>query len=284
MRVRRGLIRRLNATQKAIKRVEVALEEASNWQKARHTADLFKSVYHTLKEGATECVAFDWEKEMEPVKITIDSRYSLSTFLKRLYTKAEKMRRGAVPLQNQLDRLKTQYTLLLQALEQVDSKKTEEDTTELDSYNPLLLLSRPQKKSQAAQNIFQEPYRRFLSSQGKEIWVGKDATSNHHLTFQFSRKNDIWLHVAHHSGSHVVIPLRNQVVDEVTLHEAALLAAYFSKLRSCGGKIEIHYTQRADIYRLKNMAKGQVALRRYKSYFLEIAKGEIQALLNRKIV
>lgn len=274
MRVRRGLTRRIKNTEKAIAKTEQAFLEAQQWQAARHRADLLKSVYHTLQEGIHSCTAFDWEENMNPVTIEIDSQISPAEFMQQLYSKAEKLRKGEIPLQKQMARLKQQLQTLQLELERFSLA----DPTVPPKSPPSIM-----KKSQKL------PYRRFFSSTGHEIWVGKDAESNHLLTFRISRKSDLWLHVggeggAPIGGSHVIIPLRNHSLDEVTLHEAALLAAYYSKKRSMGDKVEVHYTERANLYRLKQMPKGRVALRKYKSYTVQLDKEQITQILGRAVI
>src|SRR5439155_739870 len=74
--------------------------------------------------------------------------------------------------------------------------------------------------------------RRYVSSDGFEILVGRTSRDNDHLTFKVARPNDLWLHAADYGGSHVVV--RNSTRKDVPhrpIIEAAQLAAQFSQAR-----------------------------------------------------
>ena len=67
---------------------------------------------------------------------------------------------------------------------------------------------------------------KFLSSDGIEIEVGKNALQNERLTLG-ARGSELWLHAQKMPGSHVIVHAED--VPENTLMEAAMLAAYYSK-------------------------------------------------------
>ncbi|MBN2494273.1 MAG: DUF814 domain-containing protein [Deltaproteobacteria bacterium] len=109
-----------------------------------------------------------------------------------------------------------------------------------------------------------EAYRRYLSSDGFEILVGRSAADNDLLTFRVAAQEDFWLHVADSSGSHVIVrnPDRLERLPRQTLREAAGLAAHFSKSRK-GGRVAVHYTQRRFVRKERGAPAGQVQLKRF---------------------
>ena len=111
--------------------------------------------------------------------------------------------------------------------------------------------------------------RRYLSSDGFEILVGRTALDNDHLTFKVARPNDLWLHAADYGGSHVVI--RNSTKKPVphrTLIEAAQLAGYFSQAKK-DPKVDVHYTERKFVLKIKGGKPGLVRLQRFKNITVE---------------
>ena len=108
--------------------------------------------------------------------------------------------------------------------------------------------------------------RRFVSSEGLTILVGRGNRQNDALTGKVAQSHDFWLHVAGYSGSHVVLrnPDRRSEPSEPSLLEAAQLAAYFSQARNAP-RVEVHYTQKKFVTRPKGGKPGVVRLRRYKS-------------------
>ena len=111
--------------------------------------------------------------------------------------------------------------------------------------------------------------RRYLSSDGYEVLVGRAARDNDHLTFKIAQPNDLWLHAGDYPGSHVVIrnPTRKEIPHR-TIVEAAQLAAHFSQA-SEDSKVVIHYTPRKFLSKPKGAAPGLVRLSRFKSITIE---------------
>jgi len=119
------------------------------------------------------------------------------------------------------------------------------------------------KKQQMAEKI--PGVRRYLSSDGYEILVGRGAKDNDYLTFRVARPSDLWLHAADYPGSHVVVQNpKRQEVPHRTLIEAAQLAAKFSQAGS-DAKVNVHHTQRKFVSRIKGAAPGLVRLASFKT-------------------
>ena len=111
--------------------------------------------------------------------------------------------------------------------------------------------------------------RRYISSDGLEILVGRAAHDNDHLTFKVAKPNDLWLHASDYGGSHVVIrnPTRKDIPHR-TIIEAAQLAAHFSQARK-DPKVDVHYTQRKFISKPKGAKPGLVRMSRFKNITVE---------------
>ena len=107
--------------------------------------------------------------------------------------------------------------------------------------------------------------RRYLSSEGYEILVGRSDSSNDQLTFRLAKPADIWFHTADYPGSHVLVrnPERKPVPHK-TISEAAQLAAFFSKARN-EKSAAVRYTERKNVSRPKNGRPGQALLTQFKT-------------------
>lgn len=101
---------------------------------------------------------------------------------------------------------------------------------------------------------------RYYSPQGFEIVVGRNARQNEEVTFGVAKAEDIWLHARGAPGSHVIIRNGGQPVQPETLHMAAQLAAYYSKLRGEKAATVI-FTPRRFISRAPGGHTGQVTVR-----------------------
>ena len=94
--------------------------------------------------------------------------------------------------------------------------------------------------------------------------VGKNDEDNDRLTFDAAEPDDVWMHVAGHSGSHVVIrnPERLATLPRPVLERAAELAAWYSKGRGAG-KVEVHVCRAAEVSKPRGFPPGKVLLARW---------------------
>ncbi len=115
--------------------------------------------------------------------------------------------------------------------------------------------------------------RRYLSSDGYEVLVGRGARDNDNLTFRLARPQDLWLHAGDYPGSHVIVrnPTRKEIPQR-TVIEAAQLAGRFSQA-SEDSKVVVHYTQRKFLSKPKGAAPGLVRMSSFRSITVEPKEG-----------
>lgn len=108
---------------------------------------------------------------------------------------------------------------------------------------------------------------RTVEVDGFEVLVGKGAADNDSVTFREARRRDFWLHVATYPGSHVVVKNPDDLPElpRPVLEQAAALAAWHSKAREAGGKVEVHVCRAGDVKKPRGFAPGKVQLRRFTS-------------------
>jgi predicted ribosome quality control (RQC) complex YloA/Tae2 family protein len=108
---------------------------------------------------------------------------------------------------------------------------------------------------------------RTLEVEGFAILVGRGDAENDELTFRVAEPRDFWLHVAGHSGSHVVVKNPDDLPElpREVLEGAARLAAWHSKARGAGGKVEVHVCRVSEVRKPRGAPPGQVQLRRFGS-------------------
>jgi predicted ribosome quality control (RQC) complex YloA/Tae2 family protein len=96
-----------------------------------------------------------------------------------------------------------------------------------------------------------------LDIDGFVVYVGKDAKSNDHLTFNIADKEDIWMHVKGVPGSHVVIRVRENLPTLELIKKAAELSKRNSKADK-EEKATVVYCQRRFVKKEQGMNDGQV--------------------------
>lgn len=122
------------------------------------------------------------------------------------------------------------------------------------------------------------PFRRFVSPDGLQIFVGRNARENDSLTFDIARSDDLWLHARGTPGSHVVVRLqKGKDPPPETLKEAAMLALLYSDLKK-SGKGEVIYTRRKWVKKAKGQAPGAVTVTQERSVHVSLDKTRLAAL------
>lgn len=129
---------------------------------------------------------------------------------------------------------------------------------------------KPNKRQVAEQTI--PGTRRYRSSDGYEILVGRTDRDNDFLTLRVAKSSDLWFHAADYPGSHVI--LRNpkrQEVPQRSISEAAQLAAKFSHAKDLP-KAAVNYCEKKFVSKPKGFAPGQVRLASFRTIMVEPAE------------
>jgi len=113
------------------------------------------------------------------------------------------------------------------------------------------------------------PYRKYRSSGGLELRVGRNARANDALTRDHASPEDIWLHARDAGGAHVVLRWGRRVENppRADLVEAAILAALHSQART-SGVVPVDWTRRKYVRKPRKAAPGQVVLERARTIFV----------------
>jgi predicted ribosome quality control (RQC) complex YloA/Tae2 family protein len=227
-----------------------ALRTQAEWLLALHTE---------IKPGQT---VFEVDLGEDSLRIPLDATRSPVEQAEGMFKHAGRMDRAAAFIPGR--RVKLESDLAFVAQLQADLALAE-NQPEIAAVRAELqksgLLPTPQKKTPPAPRQDTTAHlHRFLSPQGFEIVVGRNAHQNEQVTFEVAGSSDLWLHVRDAPGSHVVIRNGGQRVNEETLRMAAQLAAYYSSLRGERAAV-VAYTPRRNVSRAPGGRTGQVLVR-----------------------
>lgn len=110
----------------------------------------------------------------------------------------------------------------------------------------------------------------YISSDGYDLYVGKNNYQNDQLTFKFATGNDWWFHSKKFPGSHVILRVGQGDPDNLpdrVFNEAGALAAYYSKGRG-QSKVEIDYVKKKEVKKPAGSKPGFVVY--YTNYSMAI--------------
>ena len=204
-----------------------ALESAARMEEYRQKGELIQANLYRLKKGEPVARVENFYSEAcEPVDIPMDVSLSPAQNAQR-YFKLYQKARGARTLAAE-QKAKTEQELAY--LEQIeDDLRKCTDAAGLAELRSMLESSghvrRAVSRVKPRKEAPSQPMK-FLSCDGIEIEVGKNALQNERLTMG-AKGDELWLHAQKMPGSHVLVHAGD--VPETTLEEAAMLAAYYSK-------------------------------------------------------
>ncbi|MBU3111838.1 Rqc2 family fibronectin-binding protein [Clostridium lacusfryxellense] len=114
----------------------------------------------------------------------------------------------------------------------------------------------------------------FISSEGIDIYVGRNNIQNDLLTLKLANKNDMWLHTKDIPGSHVIIKHIGDI-PETTLLEAGNLSAYFSKSQN-SSSVPVDYTQVRNVKKPSGAKPGMVIYSTNKTIYVTPIESTLQ--------
>ena len=260
--------------QKASKKLEKQQEELNEAQKHLWYKEIGDSLLalppSQNRRGQQTLTILNLYTQKEE-SITINPKLDLKENATLLFKKAKKGKRGSDVSSKKVESTKKEVlelSSLQSRCDEIIRSKVEPDPELLDLLQSTLkkysidTQPRPEKPGQHTEKV---PYR-HIHIDGWDIYIGKTDTQNDELSIHFAKPSDIWLHVAGHAGSHVVIrrTKNEEVPPRDVLEKCAAMAVWFSKAKHTSYS-EVHYTEARFVRKRRHSPPGEVQIERYKS-------------------
>ena len=237
------------------------LDQARDPEPIRALGDLILARYGQIPQGAETATLTDFEGS--PVEVELDPTLPPHENAARYYDEAARIERARTELPSRIERARAEAARWRTIVEGLGSGEV--DPGEVARRLGPKTGGRPGTGSEGPTL----PYRRFRSSGGLEIRVGRGARKNDDLTFRHSSPDDIWLHTRQAAGAHVILrwnqddnPPRRDLV------EAATLAALNSEARH-SGSVPVDWTRRKYVRKPRKAPPGAVVPDRIETLFVE---------------
>ena len=244
------------------------LKDAENKEKYRRFGDLITSSIYMIKTGMTEIEVPDYfEADTPLVKIPLSPQLSPAENAQKYYKRYTKAKNAETEVKKQLESTLAETEYLQSTLSFIENCTTLSDInairSELSEEGYVKSHTKNKRKQKESGSV---PYH-FLSSDGFDIYVGKNNLQNDILTLKFANTQDIWFHTKKIHGSHTVIKLGlDKEVPKNTLIEAAQLAAYYSKARE-SGQVPVDYTTIKNVKKPNGAKPGMVIYDNYNTIY-----------------
>ncbi len=240
------------------------LSDTEKREKYKIWGELIHTYGYGVPEGAKSMQALNYYTN-EEVTIPLDPTLSAQENAKKYFDKYGKLKRTFEAVTTLLAETKAEVEHLESVQTALDMALSEEDLVQIKE--ELVESGYIRRKGGGKKvKVTSKPYH-YVSSDGFDIYVGKNNFQNDELTFQFATGNDWWFHAKGAPGSHVIVKTNGQELPDRTFEEAGRLAAYYSKNRG-GDKVEIDYIQKKQVKKPGGAKPGFVVY--YTNYSLMI--------------
>lgn len=231
------------------------LEDAQNRDIYKLKGELINANIYQIKEGETKVDLYDYYDNTY-LTISLDPNLTPIQNSQKYYAKYNKKKRTYNALLEQLSNTKNELNHLESIKFALEIASSEEELvqikSELINYGYIKF-----KKSKSKKNLNKSVPLHYISSDGFDIYVGKNNLQNEELTLKFARNNDWWFHAKDIPGSHVIVKSNGKELTDKTFEEAAKVAAFYSKAKD-SDKVTVDYTLKKNIKKPNGSVPGYV--------------------------
>ncbi len=244
-----------NCLERSVKKADLQRKQLEDTEKKdtyKVYGELINTYGYNVPEGAKSFEAVNYYTG-DNITIPLDPLLSPLENGKRYFDKYVKLKRTAESLTDIIKDVEGDIEELRSIMTGLDLAENEDDLRDIkeEMYRAGFIKSRPEGTGKKKKTPESKPLH-FTSSDGYDIYVGKNNLQNDRLTFEFASGNDWWFHAKHMHGSHVILKAGAGEIPDRAFEEAAKYAALYSEGRD-SSKVEVDYTLK------KNVKKPQGA-------------------------
>ncbi len=257
------------------------LADTQNRETYKRLGDLVTANLYRLEKGARSAVVTDYYSEnCAEIEIKLDPRLSPQQNAQKYFKQYNKAKTAEEVLTAQIAEGEADLLYLESVLEAIGEAESELDLTQLrEELRQTGYLSNKQQhgaKGRKAKPVTAPPYH-YRTSDGFDVFAGKNNLQNDLLTLKTAFKSDIWFHTQKIHGSHVILVVDGKTPTELAMTEAAKIAAYHSKGRD-SAMVPVDYSEVRNIKKPAGAKPGMVIYHVYKTAYVTPVEAEVEKL------
>lgn len=269
----------IERTAKKIAILKKTLDEASKKEAYKIKGDLLTANLYSISQGENKISVQNYYSEsLTDIVIELNPTLTPAQNAQRYYKLYQKSKNAEIEATKQLenalsdlDYLESTLMLTKNASAEIDLNAIRHELIELG------YIKKQAKKGKQNDKNTSKPHH-YISSDGFDIYVGKNNTQNDYLTLRFANSQDMWFHTKKIHGSHTVIKLGvNKDIPDSTIKEAATLAAYYSKGRD-SSNVPVDYTQIKNVRKPNGAKPGMVIYDYYNTIYVTPTLPDIEKI------
>ncbi len=246
------------------------LESTKKKDRYRIYGELLNTYGYSASEGDRELKCTDYYSGNE-VTIPLDPDKTALENAQRYFDRYQKLKRTEEAVTELIKSTREELDHLLSIQASLDMIENEEDLKEIRKELSDSGYIRGKGIDKGNKNKISGAPLHYISSDGFDLYVGKNNYQNDLLTFKMATGNDWWFHSKKFPGSHVILKtgkLKTEEIPDRAFNEAGALAAYYSKGRD-QVKVDIDYVQKKEIKKPQGAKPGFVVY--YTNYSMSIS-------------
>ncbi|MGE4607412.1 MAG: NFACT RNA binding domain-containing protein [Myxococcota bacterium] len=317
-RIAKALKKETKGLDRKLEKLESSLAEAREASRLARDGELLKTALPQIKRGDTQVTVSDFETG-EPVSIELDPKLGPAENLNRLFkryhkavrsaTKAGARQQEVASARAEIEQWSERFRALVQDREGQDRQaRAGDDAGEVDGDGPSIgeleafadeapirkLVAKYAPATPAERRAPGRPIehklgklivpgrlmpRRYRTAGGLEIWVGRSAAGNDHLSVRLARGKDLFFHLDGAPGSHVILRTegKSDPPGEAVL-DACELAVHFSTQKNAS-RADVHAVPIANVRKPKGAKPGLVTVHGGKTIHLRRIPQRLQKIL-----
>jgi len=227
------------------------------------------NIYAVKKGDATLRTVNFYDPEMAEIEIALDTNKTPAENAARYFNKYNKAKRTLVALELQRKQNDEELSYLESILVALENASDESDINEIREELAISgYMKRKFIKKGSQQKLKKAKPMHFISSDGLDIYVGKNNIQNDELTLRFAEPTDIWFHTQKIPGSHVILCTNGSgTAPNQSMNEAVNLAAFYSKAKN-GSLVPVDYVERKRVKKPSGAKPGFVIYDRYQTAYI----------------
>ena len=245
------------------------LKDIENRDALKLYGELITSNIYAIKKGMTTVKLNNFYSEnFEEIEIPLDSNLTPAENAQKYFKKYNKEKRTFIALQDQIKQNNEELLYLESVLSSVNACTDEYDIKEIrQELCEQGFLKKQSSKNKKDKNNKKAKPLHYVSSDGFDIYVGKNNTQNDELTLRFAKPLDMWFHTKDIAGSHVIVVSDGKEIPNQTLNEAANLAVFYSKA-SNSSLVPVDYTFKKFVKKPNGAKPGMVIYETNKTAYI----------------
>ncbi len=274
-------LRKIVATtlERSVKKYDIQLKQLKDTEKKdkfRIYGEMLNTYGYSAEPGASKLTCTNYYDNTE-ITIPLDPQKTALENAQKYFERYQKLKRTEEAVTEQLKDTKADIDHLESIQNSLDIAENEADLKEIRrELSDFGYIKKHMTRKGAGRPESSKPLH-YISSDGYDLYVGKNNYQNDQLTFKFASGNDWWFHSKKFPGSHVILRVGQGDPDNLpdrVFNEAGALAAYYSKGRG-QSKVEIDYVKKKEVKKPAGSKPGFVVY--YTNYSMAI-DSDISAL------